>query len=74
MVYKTMVANVTGTSTKVIAKPSTNGWYIAAFLWRSTIGRWENSAGISDIAKLRTLYVSNMQGDDTERKKNTQGS
>jgi hypothetical protein len=42
------VRNVMGMSTRVIASASTSGWYIAAFWWRSTIGRCEKSAGTSE--------------------------
>jgi hypothetical protein len=46
--YGKMVMNVMGMSTRVMASASTNGWYIAAFAWRSTIGRCENNAGTSE--------------------------
>lgn len=35
-------------SASVIAKASMNGWYIAAFLCRRTIGRCPNRVGISE--------------------------
>ena len=56
-----MVPSVNRTSTKVIAKASTIGWYMAAFRWRRTITRCANKAGISD--KL------NSAGKKTELKK-----
>ena len=41
------VTKVIGRSASVMAKASMNGWYIAAFLCRSTIGRCPYKVGIS---------------------------
>lgn len=44
-----MMTRVMGTSTRVWASASTNGWYNAAFSCRRTISRCEYNDGISDM-------------------------
>ena len=51
MLYSKRIMNVIGTSTRVSAIASTNGWYIAALWWRRMIGLMAKREGISDIAK-----------------------